>query len=167
MSDSTVSQDAVVIERTYDAPVDLIWQMWTEPDHFKQWYGPRGATVPVAEIDLRVGGRRLVCMEMQMPDRVIKMWFTGEYREVVLNQRLVYTDALADERGNPLPPGSMGMPLDHPTTTVVTVSLEAVNGRTRMTLTHAGIPADSPGAAGWQMAFDKLADYMTSVRSEE
>jgi uncharacterized protein YndB with AHSA1/START domain len=67
--------------------------MWTQPEHFKKWYGPKGFTVPVAEMDVRVGGKRLVCMEMRTPDRSMKMWFTGEYSEVVPNERLVYTDS--------------------------------------------------------------------------
>jgi len=39
---------SVVIERLFEAPVDLIWKMWTEPEHFKEWYGPTGARIPVA-----------------------------------------------------------------------------------------------------------------------
>ena len=56
------SQDAIVIERSFDAPLGLIWQMWTDAEHFKRWYGPDGATIPVAELDLRVGGTRRVCI---------------------------------------------------------------------------------------------------------
>jgi uncharacterized protein YndB with AHSA1/START domain len=154
------SQDAVVIERTFDAPVDLIWQMWTDPEHFKAWYGPDGATIPVAKMDVRVGGARLVCMEMQTPDGPMQMWFTGEYREVVESERLVYTESMSDEHGNVLSPSDMGMPEGHPTTTEVRVELENVGGRTKMVMTHAGIPADSPGAAGWAMALDKLAAHV-------
>jgi uncharacterized protein YndB with AHSA1/START domain len=150
-------QDAVVIERTFDAPVDLIWQMWADPEHFKAWYGPDGATIPVAKMDVRVGGARLVCMEMQTPNGPMQMWFTGEYREVVENERLVYTESMSDEHGNVLSPSDMGMPEGHPTTTEVRVELENVGGRTKMVMTHLGVPADSPGAAGWAMALDKLA----------
>ena len=157
MTDINRSQDAVVIERSFDAPVDLIWQMWTDPEHFKAWYGPEGATVPVAKMDVRVGGSRLVCMEMATPNGLMQMWFTGEYREVVKNQRLVYTESMSDEDGNVLSPSEMGMPLGHPTMTEIIVELEADGGQTRMTLTHAGVPKGSPGAAGWVMAFDKLA----------
>ncbi len=84
MSDSTLSNDAVVIERTFDAPVELIWQLWTDPEHFNSWYGPKGFTVPVADMDVQVGGKRLVCMAS--PDGSMKMWTTGEYTEIVPNQ---------------------------------------------------------------------------------
>ena len=167
MSNSTVSKDAIVIERTFDAPVDLIWQMWTQPEHFKKWYGPKGFSVPVAEMDARVGGKRLVCMEMQMPDRNMKMWFTGEYREVTPNERLVYTDSMADENGNVVSPSAMGMPEGHPATTEVTVLLEDLGGRTKMVITHTGISADSAGAGGWEQAFAKMADYIETVRSNK
>jgi uncharacterized protein YndB with AHSA1/START domain len=107
-------------------------------------------------MDVRVGGTRLVCMEMETPNGTMQMWFTGEYREVVENERLVYTESMSDENGRVLSPAELGMPEDHPTVTEVIVELEDHEGRTRMVLTHQGIPADSPGAAGWTMALDKL-----------
>jgi uncharacterized protein YndB with AHSA1/START domain len=164
MTDQSGSQDAVVIERSFDAPVALIWQMWTDPEHFKAWYGPAGAAIPVAKMDARVGGTRLVCMEMQTPDGAMQMWFTGEYREVVENERLVYTESMSDENGNVSSPADMGMPEGHPMTTEVSIELEDVGGRTKMVMTHTGIPAESPGAAGWAMAFDKLAAYVVTHR---
>lgn len=62
MTDQEASPNAVVIERILDAPVELTWRMWTDPKHFAAWFGPTGATIPVAEMDVRVGGRRHVCM---------------------------------------------------------------------------------------------------------
>lgn len=162
MPDDNAAQDAVVIERDFDAPVDFIWKMWTDPEHFKAWYGPEGATIPVAKMDVRVGGTRLVCMEMQTPNGPMQMWFTGEYREVVENQRLVYTEAMSDENGNVKSAAEMGMPEGHPTTTEIRVELDDLGGVTKMVMTHAGIPADSPGAMGWTMAFTKLEAYVAA-----
>jgi uncharacterized protein YndB with AHSA1/START domain len=155
-------EDAVVLERSFDEPVSVIWQMWTDPDHFKAWYGPVGATIPVAKMDVRVGGTRLVCMEMQSPNGPMQMWFTGEYRSVVQNERLVYTESMSDQDGNVLAPSAVGMPEGHPTTTEITVELCETEGGTKMVMTHAGIPSDSPGATGWTMAFDKLAAYIST-----
>ena len=159
-TDSSTTAAPVVIERTFAAPVHLVWQMWTDPEHFRAWYGPDGTAVPVAEMDVRIGGRRRICMEMGTPDGPRRMWFTGEYLEVVEDQRLVYTESMSDEDGNVLPPAALGMPEGHPTTTEVTVELEDADGHTRMVMTHAGVPEDSPGATGWQMAFDKLAAHL-------
>ncbi len=167
MTDSNAFQKAVTIERSFDAPVDLIWQMWTDPEHFAAWYGPDGATIPVAKMDVRVGGSRLVCMEVQTPRGAMQMWFTGEYREVVANERLVYTESMSDAKGNLVSPSDMGMPEGHPVTTEVRVELENVGGRTKLVLTHAGIQADSPGAAGWAMALDKLGDHIHRMHSDE
>ena len=165
MSNSTVSEDAVVIERTFDAAADLIWQMWTDPEHFKKWYGPQGFTVPVADMDMRVGGKRLICMAS--PDGSMKMWTTGEYVEIVPNERLVYTESPADENGNVVSPSAMGMPEGYPASTKVTVLLEDLGGRTKMVMTHAGVPADSGANAGWEQAFDKLADHIESVLNDK
>ena len=147
----------VVIERTFDASTDVVWQMWTDPEHFKAWYGPEGATIPVAELDVRVGGIRRVCMQVETPRGSMVMWFTGEHLEVDAPTRLVYSEAMTDEHGNVLASSDVGMPDGHPATTEVRVELEAVGGRTKMVLTHVGVPADSPGALGWRMALDKLA----------
>jgi uncharacterized protein YndB with AHSA1/START domain len=92
----------------------------------------------------------------------MQMWFTGEYREVVENERLVYTESMSDEHGNVSSPSDTGMPAAHPATTEVRVELEDVGGRTKMVMTHAGIPGDSPGAAGWAMALDKLAVHVAA-----
>jgi len=159
MSDSTISKDACIVERIFDVPVDLVWQMWTQPEHFKKWYGPQGFTVPVAEMDVRVGGKHLFCMAS--PDGTMKMWSTGEYSEVVPNERLVYTDSMADENGNVVSPSAMGMPEDYPVTTEVTVLLEDLGGRTKMVMTHAGVPASAKD--GWEQAFTKMADYIETA----
>lgn len=122
MTDST-SPDAVMIERMIEAPADLVWRMWTVPGHLRAWFGPDGVTIPVANLDVRVGGTRLVCMEMATPDGPMQMWFTGKYSEVVENERLVYTESMSDEHGDVS--GTIG---GHPTTTEVRVELEDIGG---------------------------------------
>ena len=161
MTDPNAPQPAVRIERNFDAPIDLIWQMWTTPEHFAAWYGPPGATVVVEKMDVRVGGRRLVGMEVVTANGTMKMWFAGEHLEVIENRRLAYTESMADETGNIVSAAAMGMPADHPTATAITVELEVVGGRTRMVMIYAGIPEDSPGATGWAMALDKLGAYIS------
>ncbi len=157
MTGHPTSEPAIVIERRVAAPIEVVWAMWTESEHFAAWYGPNGARIPVAEIDARVGGSRRVCMEMGTGDGAMQMWFGGTHREVEPVRRLVYTEAMCDADGNPLPPEATGMPPGAPTETTVTVELEAVDASsTHMVMTHAGVPADSPGATGWNMALDKL-----------
>jgi uncharacterized protein YndB with AHSA1/START domain len=154
MTDRNGTHDSVVLERTFDAPLDLVWQMWTDPEHFKAWYGPDGASIPVAEFDARVGGARRICMEVASPNGPMRMWFAGEHLEIDPPARLVYTESMTDDDGNPMSPDG------HPATTEVRVELEDAAGTTRMRLTHVGIPAGSPGAAGWAMALDKLDVYV-------
>lgn len=156
MAERTEGGDAVVIERTFGAPVEVIWRLWTNPHDFAAWYGPAGATIPIATMDVKVGGARRIGMEIQTPHGPRLMWFAGEYTEVVEHQRLVYTEAITDENGEVLAPAQLGMPDDHPATTEIVVELEDLHGHTRMILTHRGIPADSPGATGWMLALDKL-----------
>ena len=152
----TADTQSVVIERTLDAPIALVWDMWTKAEHFAAWYGPMGATIPTATMDVTPGGARFIGMEMAGPEGTMQMFFTGAYVEIDPPSRLVYTEAVADADGNVLPPEAMGMPAGAPMETRVIVELEDLGGTTRMVMTHEGIPADSPGAMGWQMAIDKL-----------
>lgn len=158
--DNTTSADAVVISRHFDAPRQLVWQMWTDPDHFAAWYGPTGASVSVAEMDVQVGGRRLVAMDVGPDQSRTRVWFVGEFLEVSEPERLVYTESMSDEHGNVVSPADLGMPDGHPATTQVTIELQALDGETRLTVTHAGVPQDSPGAAGWEMSLDTLARHL-------
>ena len=166
MSDNAVSKEAIVIERTFDAPVDVIWQLWTQPDHFKQWYGPDGLAISVAELDVRVGGKHTVCMEGETPYGFMKIWTTGEYTEVIPNKRLVYTDSGSDGQGNLL--GADGTPNGTPLITTVTVLLEDLGGRTKMVMKHAGLPDGMEGAAErWEEAITKLAARAETIHKAQ
>lgn len=158
MSDQTISEQpgdaSVRLERTYDVPIETMWRMWTEPEHFAAWYGPTGATVPHAEMDVREGGRRFVSMAMTGPDGAeMTMHFVGEYVEVTPPTRLVYTESMADADGTPQAGGHGGL-------TEVTVELRAAGDQTHLTLVHVGVPAGSPGEMGWTMALDALAGHV-------
>lgn len=146
----------VQIERTFDASIDLIWAMWTEAEHFANWYGPMGAKIPKAEMKVEVGGRRHIQMEMETPNGQMQMFFVGEYREVNPKTRLVYTESMADADGNPMTAEQMGMPAGASMETSIVVELEDLGDRTKMLMTHIGVPAESPGGQGWTMAIDKL-----------
>ena len=80
---------------------------------------------------------------------------------------LVYTESPADENGNVVSPSAMGMPEGYPATTEVTMLLEDHGGRTKMVMTHAGMPAGSGAGGGWEQAFDKLTDYIETVRNDQ
>lgn len=157
MNNSSRVNNAIVIERTFNAPAAVVWRLWTEAKEFPKWYGPQGFTVPVVEMDVRIGGRRLICM--MSPDGNMKIWTTGEYTEIVPHERLVYTDCPSDEHGNVLSPAALGMSDDtRPMVTEVRVQLEEIEGQTKMVMTHRGLPAGDQGArAGWEQAFAKMA----------
>lgn len=152
--------DWVKIERRFDASMQQVWDMWTQPDLFKQWYGPTGMSVPTADMDLTVGGTRKIAMEMTSPERTMTMWFVGVYKEVTAPRRLVYTESMCDADGTIIPADSMGMPPGHPDVTEVIIELREADGQTLMTMVHVGIPDGSPAGGGWGQAFDKLAGLL-------
>ncbi len=147
----------LIITRVFDAPRELVWKAWTEPERFRRWWGPKNFTTPFSTIDLREGGAYLNCM--RSPEGQ-DYWSTGVYREIVPLERIVYTDSFADEKGNVVPAAHYGMSQDFPLEMLVTVTFEEDGGKTKMTLRHAGIPAGQMSElteAGWNESFDKLA----------
>jgi uncharacterized protein YndB with AHSA1/START domain len=69
----------LVIERIFDAPRELVWRAWTDPERMKRWWGPKDFTAPHITIDLRVGGKYVSCM--RGPDGN-DFWSTGVYRKL-------------------------------------------------------------------------------------
>jgi uncharacterized protein YndB with AHSA1/START domain len=156
----------LIITRIFDAPRDLVWKAWTEPERVKKWWGPKNFTAPVSKIDLRVGGKYLSCM--RGPDGK-DYWSTGVYREIVPMERIVSTDSFADEKGTVVPASHYGMTGDWPMELLVTVTFEEAGGKTKMILRHEGIPSGMMRElteTGWSESFDKLAEtIVTSDRT--
>ena len=160
---SSPAGEALVITRDFDAPRELVWRAWTDPERVKCWWGPRGFTAPVAETDPRVGGKYLYAM--RSPEGQ-DSWSTGTYREVVEPERIIVTDSFADAEGNVVPASQYGMSGDWPLELKVTIAFESVDGRTRMTVRHEGFPdsenRDMAGA-GWNESFDKLESCLAKM----
>lgn len=82
------AQPTIVMTRVFDAPRRLVFEAYTKPEHLKRWWGPRGYTLPVCDMDFRPGGAwRFV---QRGPDGA-EYGFRGVYREIVPPERLVYT----------------------------------------------------------------------------
>lgn len=148
----------VVITRVFDAPRELVWKAWTEPEIVKQWWGPKGFTSPFVRIDLRVGGEYLNCM--RSPEGR-DFWSKGVFKEVVVPERLVMTDSFADEKGNTVPASYYGMSGKWPLEMLITMLFEEHEGKTKLTLRHSGTEgidaADLENMRqGWSESFDKL-----------
>ena len=159
-TESSQRSARVLITRIFNAPRELVWKAWTDPQHFKRWWGPKDFTCPFCEMDVRVGGKYLNCM--RSPEGK-EYWGTGVFREIVPMERLVFTDSFADENGNVVPGTHYGMSPDFPLEMVVIVTLEDQGGKTKMTLEHIGIlsGADKEGTQqGWSESFDKLAESL-------
>jgi len=79
----------LVITRLFDAPKELVFKVWTEPEHIKNWWGPKPFTAPRAEVDLRPGGEYLYVM--RTPEGQDLPPFQGKFIEVVPNEKIVFS----------------------------------------------------------------------------
>lgn len=82
------SDTTILLEREFDAPRHLVWEAMTKPELVKQWWGPRGTSLPVCEIDLRVGGEWRYLSKSADGSEYL---FRGAYREITPVERLSYT----------------------------------------------------------------------------
>ena len=119
------SDTDLVLERTLDAPVDLVWQAYTDPEHLKRWFAPRPYQITECELDLKPGG--IFRIRMVGPDGFDTGHGTpGCVIEVVEGSRFVWTSALGPGyRPNVAGEGCESFPF----TAIVTMA-DAGNGKT-------------------------------------
>ena len=142
------AERTLVLARMFDAPRELVFKAWSAPEHLANWFGPTNFTLPFCEVDFRVGGNYRLCM--RSPEGK-EYWVHGTYREILEPQRLVFTW----ERDGPDD--------EHAGHTLVTITLEDVAGKTRLTLHQAIFGSadirDGHGQ-GWTEAFGRLDQYL-------
>jgi uncharacterized protein YndB with AHSA1/START domain len=148
MSDSTpvrTAEQPIVITRVFDAPRELVFKAWTDPDQVAKWFGPAGFDAPrdSIEIDPRLGGRFNVRMVQPGSEREYRLRY--EIVEFVEPELLVL-------KHEPMPEVGLFNP------TIARIELREEAGKTRMTLTDGPYTEDGGrgAGAGWQAAFDKL-----------
>ncbi|AHV99595.1 SRPBCC domain-containing protein [Paenibacillus sp. 7124] len=99
-----VEGQELVLERVFDAPRELVFKAFSEAEHLKHWWGPRGWTLPVCNIDFRPGGVWHYCMkcvdEKQGDFYGMESWGKAVYEEIVEPESIVYTDYFSDAEGN-------------------------------------------------------------------
>lgn len=151
---ASFGQGSVTLTRIFDAPRSLVWKAWTDPKMMAQWFGPRGFTAPVCELDVRKGGTlRIVMRGPDGNDYPMK----GIFREVLKPERLVFTNIAIDKAGKHLLEGE----------TTVTFA-ESNNKTTLVVRTHAvGLVPMAPQMlagmeAGWTQSIDKLEQLVTA-----
>lgn len=159
MESKEIKQQDLVITRFFNASRERVWKAWTNCNDLKKWWGPKEYTCPDCTIDFRIGGKYVFSMQDEKGN---KIWSTGVYTEIMKPEKLVFTDSFSDENGNIVSSeeyGMTGVPLEM----IISVLLEEENGKTKMTMTHAGLPAGEhhDGAnIGWNTSFDKLEESL-------
>jgi len=162
--------DDFVITREFDAPRDLVFKAWTEPERLAQWWGPKGFTVKVANIDLRPGGMFLY--GMVAPDGG-EVWGKFIYREITPPERMVFINSFSDENG-----GTTRHPMapTWPLEMLNTVTLTEHGEKTTLTLRSSAYEATEEERAtfragrtsmqgGFTGTFDQLTAYLAKARS--
>jgi len=160
-STSAIQSDCeIVITRVFNAPRDLVWKAWTDPAHIAQWWGPKGFTTRVDEMDLRPGGQsRYVMVGPDGTEYPVK----GVFLEVVPLERIVATDEF-DEGYDRI------TDVDLPQGMVTTVLFEDLGHQTRLTLQILHPTAEDCRkheemgvVAGWNSTLDCLAEHLLKV----
>jgi uncharacterized protein YndB with AHSA1/START domain len=148
----------LVMTRVFDAPRELVFKVWTDSGHMAQWWGPKGFTNPVCELDVRPGGA--IRIHMRAPNGVVYP-MTGVFQEIVEPERLVFVSSAIDEKGN-----SMFDVLN-------TVTFVERGGKTELTLQARVIKATTQAPQylkgmemGWTQSLDRLGEKLARMSSE-
>jgi uncharacterized protein YndB with AHSA1/START domain len=157
-----------VISRVFDAPRDLVWKAFTDPEHMKHWWGPKGFKVIASKMDLRPGGSYHYGMEAPNGS---PMWGMFRYREITPPSRLVFVNSFSDEAGgitrHPMAPS---WPLEM----LSTFSFEDLGDKTKFTIKWSPLNATAEEQAtfaaghgsmtqGWTGTLDQLAAYLAKA----
>jgi uncharacterized protein YndB with AHSA1/START domain len=147
------AERVLVIERVFDAPRDLVFKAWTEPERVAQWWGPRGfKSTVLGKMDVRPGGSYRI--HMRSPEGT-DHWLKGRYHEVAVPERIVCTFEWLDADGNAARPE-----------TVLTVTFEDLGKKTKLTLHQSIFESESARDLhnqGWSGALDRLAEYVAAA----
>jgi len=118
----------LTLERVFDAPRELVFRVFSEAEHLKRWWGPRGWELPVCRVDFRPGGVWHYCMkcvdESQGDFFGFESWGKAVYKEIVRPERIVYVDYFSDAEGN------VNEELPSATSTLL---FEELGGKTKLT----------------------------------
>jgi uncharacterized protein YndB with AHSA1/START domain len=158
----------VLLKREFNAPRELVYKVWTEPDHFGNWWGPQGFTLEVVKMEVRPGGMFFGCQKS--PDGQHIMWGKFVYQEVQPPEKLIWVQSFSDENGNTIrAPFNPQWPLE----ILNILTLEEVEGKTILMLQGGPLNAsDEEQAAYDEMApmavqgmegtFEQLANYLST-----
>lgn len=152
-SDIATEERTLVITRLFDAPRELVFKLWSEPTHLARWVGPRDYPAMQADNDFRVGGKWRI--GLRATDGSEDLWQSGVYREIEPPRKLAFTFAWEGMKG--------GTP---PNETFVTIELEDVNGKTRMTFKQFlfdTVSNRNGHRGGWDSTFDRFDEYLANM----
>lgn len=138
------------ITRLFDAPRELVWKAFTEPERLAQWWGPKGFTVETAKVDLRPGG--LFHYHLKGPNNA-EVWGKFVYREIAAPERFTCVMSFSDPKGGTTRhPWNPGWPLD----LLMTVTFIERDGRTTVTLTNEPVNATAAERAAFEEGRDSM-----------
>lgn len=160
-SNTNTQKKDLVLTRVFDAPAERVWEAWTHSEYVKQWWGPTGFTCPLAEMDVREGGKTRVCMQAPEEYGGQKMYNTWTYSRVVLNQRLEYILNFTDKDGNVLNPTELGLSPGIPRDVPHEITFkDPGNGKTEVTVKEFGYATEQErelSRQGMEQCLDKMA----------
>lgn len=149
----------LLIERVFEATRERVFDAFTQPEHLRKWWGPKMVGIPVAEFDVRPGGK--IFIAERAPDGAMN-YIAGVVREIERPSRLVFAIHFADaDRRRVAPPTGAGLPSNWDGEIVSSVTFSAEGRGTRVTIRgqRSGVTAkfNELARVGWGEALDKLA----------
>lgn len=160
---SASSLKLIEIRREFQVPVARLFEAFTTAEALKAWWWPNGLHADRIDIDFREGGHYFINMTGKVQGKDVSGGMTGEFEEIVENERIVMTDSFADDSGRAISAQEAGMPGKWPEEILITFEFEAAGkDASRFRLAQQGIPDEMQKdcVQGWSESFDKLEKYL-------
>ena|SRR5882672_5545851 len=157
----------VKVSRVFNAPVEKVWEVWTEPELVMQWWGPDRFTCPSAKIDFREGATSLVCMRAPQEFGGQDTFSLWTYKKIIPMQSIEFIQNLANHLGEKQKPTSLGMPPDFPEDVRTVVTFKVIDkNKTEMTvIEYADFGQITKFAKlGLEQSLDKMLAIFKSTR---
>lgn len=156
------------IRREFQVPVERLFEAFASAEALKVWWWPNGLHADRVAYDFREGGQYFISMKGQVQGNDVSGGMTGEFKEIVDNERIVMTDSFADEKGRAISAQEAGMSGHWPEQILITFEFEAAGkSGSRFHLAQNGIPDEMQKdcVQGWSESFDKLERYLAGGKN--
>ena len=160
------NKNELIITKLFNASIQVVFDAWTNPEHLKNWWAPKGFSTSYCSVDLKIGGLFRYCMTSPEGKN---FWGKGIYQEINIPSKITYLDTFTDPDGNPVPASYYGLKSTTIQDTKVEISFEEEGQKTKVTVRYSAMVEigveQEMAKQGWIDMLECLSNYLQTNSS--